>query len=194
MVPPEISELQTSEEGMIEQLSTISWFAAAGLMAVYVWQSAWRPGMWAVLLLVCCALREMDYHRIFTGQSLLSSRFYFKGQVPWEQRLLGLAIIALLTYAVWCFFRAALPRWWQGLKRKEGPALAVAAVFGLGLLSKGIDRLHGTLSDFGLWHERSLPITFAIVEEVLELGMPLLTLVAILHFWWNSRSSSRAAN
>lgn len=190
IMPVDAARFYVTEEGPIEILSWIGWFLAAGILAVIVWRSAWRRGWWAILLLLCCTLRELDFHRRFTGQSILSTRFFFKGNAPWEQRMLGLFIVLILGYACVRVSLDLLPRWWDGIKRRELASLIMVAVLALVPLSKALDRLHGTLTDFGLWHQKDLPITFSILEEVSEFAMPYFAILAILQFYIMSRSKA----
>ena len=172
----------TAEHGPIET-ATAMLFLVSALFALLVFLPVRRTRNSAValaLLLVACAAREMDLHIHLTGMSILKSRFYL-GDAPLAHKLGGLAVLGLLALAGLYLLRRHGRQLLQGLR--NGNAAAITAVTMVATLvgTKLLDRSLGVLSEsFGIRSSDSVYALQAVVEEPLELGLPVLVMVGLV--------------
>lgn len=177
-----------SEQGPYEQLSLVFWL----LLAAYiVWR--WRPGNASVYCLAAGALiaagREASLHKAFYGVSVLKVNFYTLPDVPLLHKLLigsvVLILLAALLYSLWL-----LIDWLRqgGWRRESGQIMIV----GVGLLvgTKVLDRLNSVLRvDFDIRLSALVAENVVILEESLEMALPLVLLIAAWRLWREQQES-----
>ena len=173
---PEHYRALLSENQGIEALTASGFLAAALFLAASVRLA--RDWHGPLLLLACC-LRELEMHKRFTTMSLLKSRFYLGDTVPMGEKLVGLAILALLAFAactlLWRYGRTAWNGLWQGLA-VETRVLSAAFLLVFSQSIDGIDRKLRPLMSFTRDEVRLL----GAFEEIIELAIPLLIIWAVL--------------
>lgn len=187
---PELIDI-TSESGPIEQATAVGYLVAA-LAPWWLRPAGVRPALMLGLSLtmLAFALRELSWHQLWTGHSVLGLRFYLNGEASVAQRVTVLAVllpVAIALGVLACRGRAT----WQAARR-GAPAAGTALVFvALLFATKGIDRSLNMLAEiFHLtWPLWLVGLQFSL-EETLELALPLL---ALLGFWQGRRQLASAA-
>lgn len=182
--PSEVIALM-SEEGPVEVLTAIAFLA----IAPAVWLLRRRgdpPGTLAALsaVFVFFCARELDWHKVWTGTSVLRVSYYY-GPAPLLHKLTALAALAVFALAIgWLLMRHARG-WWDSLRAGDAVAHSVAAFIGTILVAKGLDRSYSVLTeDFGWSLSATTQAAVNAIEECLELT---LSAIALLALWQNRR-------
>jgi hypothetical protein len=173
------------ENGIIESATVLGY----ALCLVFL---AWKGGLsylkkyhYAVLLVILFMLRELDFDKKFTTMGVLKSKFYVSPVVPVAEKAIGAMVIALLIYAaVQCIRRHA-----RNLIRGLGSACAVSIGICLVLVflavSKSLDGIGRKLHDLGIEISSRTSDVSAALEEILELGIPVILILAAAAFFKN---------
>lgn len=184
--PQRVIELM-GEEGPVERLTAIGFFLIAPL--VWLLRRRGDPGATLAALaavFIAFGAREMDWHKVWTGTSVLRVSYY-TGPAPMQQKLIALAALAVVVLALGrLVLRHARPTW-QALRRGEPVAVSVAVFIATIVLAKGLDRSYSILTeDFGWPLTIGVQAAIVAVEECLELT---LILIALLGLWQNRMRS-----
>lgn len=178
-------DFYVGESGPVQVLS------AAGYLTVVValWREMGSRFIWrhvyfvAIPILMC--LRELDMHNRFTTLSLTKSSFYTSSEVPLPEKMIGVAIVALL---IWCVVSMLIRHWrgfFEGLRSGQAYAYALFLAGAFGVMAKAVDGIASKLEPIGIVVTPKVEQVAIISEEVLELGIPLFFLVAV--FAWSSQ-------
>ncbi len=169
-----------SEQGPFERLSVVFWVGLAAIALV-----ARRPltlgAVCGAYVALCCAARELDWHKAFTDYSVLKPKFYFKADQPLDARMIAGVIVAGLGVSAAVLTLGLLRR----LRREGRPVRpwALVSAMGLALLvgTKLLDRSTGMVQDL-LGHDLSDSVRDIIVsfEEGMEMALPVIFSVAVL--------------
>lgn len=177
-----------SEEGPVERLTAITLFAVAPV----VWLLRRRADATATpaalsLLFVFFGARELDWHKVWTGTSVLRVSYYY-GPAPLLHKAVALAALSVFAAVVgWLVLRHAR-RWWQALRAGDAVAHSVAAFIAAIVLAKALDRSYSVLTeDFGLGLSVAVQAGVNAIEECLELT---LSAIAVLALWQNRQRPS----
>lgn len=156
------------------------------LCALAVWTRAGTSGITRALisvLMLTLTSRELDMDKRFFTRGLFKSTQYLKDDVPLAEKLLSGGILLLilgcflgLLYRERHALRAGLREWHSGIV-----ALGVTAV--LAIVAKSLDGIARKLEPFGITVTDSLIVRLEGAEEVMELTIMALLLVAILAPW-----------
>lgn len=181
--PPDQVIDMMGEEGAVENLTALGFFLVAP--CIWLMRRAGDPprtlAALSIVFLVFCA-RELDWHKLWTGTSMLRVSYYL-GPAPPLHKLVALLVLAAFGLAVgWLVARHARA-WWRGLRALDAVAISVAAFLATIVLAKGLDRSYSILTeDFALAVPMWGKAVVNAVEECLELT---LTLIALLALWQN---------
>lgn len=169
-----------SEEGPFERLSVVFWIGLAAIAVV-----ARRPltlgAVCGAYVALCCAARELDWHKHFTGYSVLKPGFYFKAEQPLGARAAAAVIVAGLGLSAAVVARGL----WLRLRHEGRPLRPWAVVSGIGLAllagTKVLDRSTGMVQD-ALGYDfpegmRNIVVSF---EEGVEMVLPVIFMVAVV--------------
>lgn len=173
-LPPERFKWVFSEAGPFETASEFLWLALAAA-TVIVWRRLTLPVMAAVILCLAAAAREAEFHKAFTGYSVLKVGFYTdlsRGLGPKLIAGVFVAIVVASAVIILIRLRELLPTW-----RAHRRPWAVAAGLAIGGLAglKALDRLPGILAEsFGVMVPRVVMPTVSALEEGMEAALPVL--------------------
>ena len=171
-----------AETGPFEELSPWLWLLlGASIVAVH---RKLTPGVAAgVVLCVACAAREWDWHKSFTGYSVLKPGFYLTTEHPLTHQILaGAAVLAVGASAAILLYKFISLRPWASSPRPAWLLALLFAVFMLAL-TKVLDRTPGILrGDFGIELAGPVLLLFGALEEGLEMLLPLYFAGLVLAF------------
>ena len=142
-----------------------------------------------IVLVALFGFRELDFDKRFTTMGILKSRFYLSAEVSPIEKLMGLMVIALLLWAVIKIVRNHLASTIANLVEFNERAVGVVMIFVLLAVSKSIDGLARKLKPFGIETSQQVSFLASSVEEVMELGIPILIFV-VFHSWFRSRTAT----
>lgn len=166
----------TREGGPVELCSAGFYLLAlAALCARSPVGRAW-PGMIALLAMF---LRELDADKRFTDEGLLSTKI-FVYDIPVWQKLLAAGVLAVLLVAAGALIWRGAARLFRGLAERRTWSIYFASAVVLAVVSKSVDGLGRKLAPFGLRVPENVNARAGQMEEVMEIGIPVLLLMAIL--------------
>lgn len=168
------------EGGLIETLSVIGYGICILLMFLLWGLRQTRARWYFPVMMALFAGRELDMDKIPFTEGLLKSRQYIGDTVPTGERIITslilLAIIATVLTLIWRETR----RFARGLRMRSPAAFAVLiGILFIGVY-KTIDGLGRKLLGFGIEISQNLDRTAALIEEIGELGIPVMFGLAII--------------
>jgi len=176
--PWHFTEAVIKEGGPIESLSAIGYFIAMALLILR--GRKWNSFSYVTFLLFLFGLRELDFHNRFTTMSLSKITFYVSPKVPLLEKMIGVIILLLLLYILAHLVKRHLGDFMNALKQKEPAAIGVGLGVLFMFLTKTLDGLGRKLASMGITLNNNLEQATTIIEEVFELGIPLLFIIAIV--------------
>lgn len=177
-LPPERYAALLAESGWIESLTAFGFIAAAGMLLVL--RRPTSTEWWGPVLLIACALRELEMHRRFTTMSILKSRFYLSDGVPLGEKLAGLLVLCLLALGCCRLLWYHRLSFWHGLKTGSLAAGCVASAVFVLVLSQSIDGVARKLAPWGVELSDIQVRIWGAFEEIIECAIPLLLMTATL--------------
>ena len=173
----------TKDGGIIQLATCVVLCLAVALALVRVITQEQPVLKWveASYILSIYAMREMDFHRIFTAEHVTRLKLY-TGPFPLEEKLIGGTIMLLFIVIAVHFLITNVPLLIQGLKKRV-PRAWYFIVWGL-LLGGAqlIDKPH--------LFKISMK---SLIEETMELGAAMLMVFILLSFPLNVRRLLRRA-
>jgi hypothetical protein len=179
-LPPASVESWMGESGPVERVTA----AAYALCAVAVWllrrhgdDCRTSVALSAVMLGFC--MRELDWHKAFTGTSVLRVSWY-AGPASLQAKLVAaLLVFGFAAALAWLVVRHARA-WWRGLRERRAVAVTMLMFLLALLMAKSLDRSVSILhSDFGVHVALKWQALRTAFEEWLELGLALLALLGL---------------
>lgn len=180
-VSPATLEVWTGEAGFFEIGSAVGWFTLAAVLAVLAFAGIDRRfSVPAGIILLAFGMRELDWHKAFTADSMLKSNYYLELPAPLLETAISAAVVlgllSLLSYLVVTFARPLL----HALRRREAGAMTLANGIVLLVFSKLVDRSLSVAGDDWGW---LLPAWAThlqrAVEEPLEFFLPIFFALAL---------------
>jgi hypothetical protein len=179
--PPADVERIMGETGPVEMLTA----ATYALCAVAIW---WARGgvddlrsvaASSVVMLAFC-MRELDWHRHFTGTSVLRLSWYAGPASVGAKLAAASVLLVVLAALAWLVLRHAREVW-QGWRERRPMAVTLMAFLATLVLAKALDRSVGILvGDYGV----DVPLVWKALrtafEEWFELGLSMLVMLALL--------------
>lgn len=175
------------EAGPIERASAIGYFLCAGYMIVSGGRKFVKRYNYIIVLVTLFGFRELDFDKRFTTMGILKSRFYLSSEVSPIEKLMGLMVIALLLWAVIKIVRNHLASTIANVVEFNERAVGLVMIFVLLAVSKSIDGMARKLKPFGVETSQQVSFLASSIEEVMELGIPILIFV-VFHSWLRSRT------
>ncbi len=143
-----------------------------------------------VLIPILFALRELDFDKRFTTMGILKLKFYFSDKVPLNEKIVGLLVIALLAYVVISIIKNHLKDFLINLKQGSPVAIGALLIFLAAGISKSVDGIGRKLSSLGINISENFSNIALVVEEILELGIPIL-LLATYYVYFSMQNSKK---
>ncbi|MEE4262194.1 MAG: hypothetical protein V2I56_05850 [Desulfobacteraceae bacterium] len=130
---------------------------------------AFKWGQLSYLLMIY-AMREMDFHRLFTAEHVSRWKLY-AGPFPLQDKVIG-GVVVLLTLAVMLYFIGSNFRhFWQSLKARQSWAVHVIIWAVLLFSSQMLDKSR--------WHGIFAEVT---LEENMEFGAAIMIFMVLLKY------------
>ncbi|MFG6564622.1 hypothetical protein ACGYLI_10390 [Sulfitobacter sp. 1A13421] len=168
-----------AEGGFYESLSVVGYILCI-LALVWTLRAAVLRVWYLPLVLAVMAARELDLDKSLFTRGLFKARQYTGEGVPLGERLIAALILALIVTAILLMlWRHARP-YLTALFRGRAWAGAVLLGIGFTVAYKLLDGIARKLAPLGIEVSADAERTAFVVEEIGELGIPVMFLVAIL--------------
>jgi len=168
-----------AEGGFYESLSVVGYLLCI-LALVWTLRGAVLRVWYLPLVLAVMAARELDLDKILFTRGLFKARQYTGEGVPLGERLIaGLVLALIVTAILLMLWRHARP-YLTALFRGRAWAGAVLLGIGFTVAYKLLDGIARKLAPLGIEVSADAERTAFVVEEIGELGIPVMFLVAIL--------------
>lgn len=177
-VDPDLKNTLIKEGGLVESLSAIGYFIC--LLALFLLKGTEHRGLgYVMFVMLIFGLRELDFDKRFTTWNVSRIELFPSPSIPIIERIIGAVILLPFFYSIFmlvkCHFRELL----SAARRMEPYAIGVC--FGILLLcvSQILDGLKHKFAVIGITAEGDVDQLVRGMEEILELGVPLMFLIAI---------------
>lgn len=171
-----LGEARFTEAGALELASAAGYLLA---LAVFAARALHPRHCWPVpVLLLAGAARELDLDKRLTDPGLLQARLY-TGDAPLAVKLAGLAVVVAILAAAFVLVVRDGPGWVRALSAGARRAWWAVAALALAAASKSLDGVGRKLRPLGIEVAEVLDTAAALVEEVLELGIPIAIVLAM---------------
>ena len=91
-----------------------------------------------MMLMMMAAAREMSWHKEWTSDSILKSRFYLSPETPILEKIIGASVLLFLIYATFQLIKR-VPIFITDLWRFHAESIGIAMAIGLLVIAKAID-------------------------------------------------------
>ena len=174
------------EYGPIEG-ATVAVYAAVLGDCIYLALSGIARAAWTGAVFVALPLlRELDFHKAYTLMSVTSTRYWRSGVPPWTEKAVAAAVFAALLVLALLALRITWKPFWHRLRGLQPDAVTLAAAPVLALAASALDKL--VFIDIIVPPEA---VIFRAIEESLELGAAVCTLLALVLWRRASRVRER---
>lgn len=165
----------------VENLTLVGYALAIALLLGWS-RAAWRFRLYSAAVLAVLAMRELDLHKAFTSDSFMKLSYYARGEDPILGRIVaGLVMLAILALLV-RYLAYGRPLLAALAARRRDAESALSAVLLLPV-SKALDSILGLLAKhLGHRPTDNERLWFGLIEETLELAIPLVVVLAVVQF------------
>jgi hypothetical protein len=172
------------EGGLVESISAIGYFVCAICLSTN--KTKIKDHIYLIIILIGFGLRELDFHTRFTSMGIFNIKFYFSQSIPGLEKLIGIFIILICIYIVVNIMRIYFFDFMIGLKRIEPHSIGIMLGVLFLCVSKSLDGLSRKLDFIGIVAASDIIKLANDMEEILELGIPIMFLIAIEAFYHKS--------
>ncbi len=178
----------TKEDGWIE-VTTVILYAAAILALLVSCRFDRRFFAHSAFIVALMGARELDLHKAFTTDSVLTTRFFFRDHVDLPEKLIAGAVLLVLLVITLRYLRN-WRRLRDGLTLRSPAAISAALAILLMPATKSLDAFGRVAKGLGF------EITFnidavGIVEESLEMAIPVLIVLSVVQYTLARRADDR---
>ncbi len=175
--------LWIKEGGIIETLSVVGYFLCVVLILLKGGWSYIKKYYYFFILIILFGLRELDFDKRFTTMGIFKSKFYVSSSVPMVEKFMGLLVITVLLYIVVSIFKNHSKGFFSKIKKLSPVHVGALITFLTIVFSKSIDGIARKLGYLNIIMDEQTADRFEVVEEVLELGIPLLIFATLLMYF-----------
>ena len=174
-----------AEGGLFESLTVYLYIFCLILICVkWPWQKI-LSNWYLSVLIILFALRELDYDKAHFTHGVLKSRQYFSDLVGLPELLISIVVLIFILTVLTLIVLKERNNFIKGIIDLKQSQLAVLASIILVIVTKTID---GMERKFGIDLSPSGERFSLIVEEVGEMGIPIMFAIAILS--WRNKSQT----
>lgn len=182
LLPTDLAAILVKENGPVETLSATGIFVAAFWLFLEGWRGRIGDGYSAALLVSTLGLRELDFHTRFTTMGIFKTRFYISDQVPGGEKIIASLIVMLILVLAMRYGKRNILPFWHALRSRRMYAITLGLSLGCIVVSKMLDSYTGPIEPLVACFSIDPRIYLRVVEETLELAIPLYLLLSIHYF------------
>ena len=174
-----------AEGGLFESLTVYLYIFCLILICVkWPWQKI-LSNWYLSALIILFALRELDYDKAHFTHGVLKSRQYFSDLVSLPELLISIVMLIFILTVLTLIVLKERNNFIKGVINLRQSQLAILASIILVIITKTID---GMERKFGIDLSQSGERFALIVEEVGEMGIPIMFAIAILS--WRNKNQT----
>jgi hypothetical protein len=142
-----------------------------------------------VFFIVFFMFRELDFHTRFTTMGLFKSKIFVSGNVSIIEKIIAAAFILLFIYFTYLIVRKDLKSFFRSFKNHSAISygILIVAVL-LGVTKFFLDGIGRKLGMAGIQLGKNMPVYFAALEEILELGIPIILLIIFTAYFYDNKT------
>ena len=165
------------EGGLFESLTVYGYiFCLILIFATWPWRKIMSKWYFSALIIIF-TLRELDYDKAHFTHGVLKSKQYFSDLVGMYELLISIGVLIFILAILASIILREKNSFFKGIKDLKQSQLAVFASIILVIVTKIID---GAERKFGIDLSQSGKQIAQIIEEVGEMGIPIMFAIAIL--------------
>lgn len=183
------------KEGAPIESATV-WIYGIGILLL-IWK---RPIEWiagnflAAIVILFLLLRECDFDKAFTTLGIFKKRFYLSAEVPVLEKAIVILILLLFFAVILTLLKKYGPWLSKNVLAGHRSAWGIFTAFSLAFVSKIIiDGLPRKLSGAGIETPEMIEKYHVALEEVLELGIPISIVLAVVYQAWPQAETTPSA-
>ena len=174
-----------AEGGLFESLTVYLYIFCLILICVkWPWQKI-LSNWYLSALIILFALRELDYDKAHFTHGVLKSRQYFSDLVSLPELLISIVVLIFILTVLALIVLKERNNFIKGVVNLRQSQLAILASITLVIITKTID---GMERKFGIDLSPSGERFALIIEEVGEMGIPIMFAIAILS--WRNKNQT----
>lgn len=175
---------QLSREGRLIEDVTVVLYLCVVLYLLFVASGRRRFRYHSAFVVLLFTLRELDMHSRLTSIRINNFSYYIEPTTPLLERVAVGAVLLISLYALIRYMINYGRKLVSGVRNRYASALTVAAALLITLITKLLDSAPRILREsFATTLSREVKTPMRVIEEILELGIPLLMLLACLQYW-----------
>ena len=182
LLPAETVNYLFKENGIIETASVVGHLVACGWLFYTGLRGNHKPSLLTGLFILLLGLRELDFHSRFTTIGIFRTKFFISPDVPLIEKTVGTVIVALLAYAIITYCRQNYSLFIKSLRAGKAWAFNTSLAIAFMVLSKWLDSGPDSLEWIISLIHRDPVMCMWIFEEVMEMAIPALILLAIFQY------------
>jgi hypothetical protein len=179
-LPESLAYFIIKERGPVENAQVFFYVTGAIVSWIYARQKIWKGGYHGSLILLIFALRELDFHKKFTGISITRTKYYFHSDAAFFAKLLSALIVISIIVLFILFIKKNIKVFFQDVRANKNWALSVLAGLVCIILAIFVDSSLSNLELLGMEVSRHGHIIKIAVEELIELAIPFFFLNSLL--------------
>lgn len=191
-LPEDLAAELIDEDGPVETLQVILYIIGAIICFVYKMRKNWCGGLSAGFLLLMLAFRELDFQIKFTEISITRTKFYFSLDISLTAKMLGGIVVLSILFVLITFAWRNLSDLISGIRNhKIWSILTMNGVIFI-VLAMLIDRSLRHLESIGFEATERMKLIKTFFEEMAELAIPVLFLIALVTYGISSCKSHKS--
>lgn len=176
------AEKLSREGNFIENLTVILYFSGI-VYLLFIASGDWKFRYYSAFVVSLFVLRELDMHSRLTSIRINNFSYYIEPTIPLVERVAVGAVLLICAYALIRYMINYGRHLVSGLRSRYGYSLTTVAALLVMLIAKLLDSAPRILREnFAIILSNKVKIPMRVVEETLELCIPLLILLACLQY------------
>ncbi len=176
------AEKLSREGNLIENLTVILYFSGI-VYLLFIESGNWKFRYYSAFVVSLFVLRELDIHSRLTSIRINNFSYYVEPTIPLVERVAVGIVLLICTYALIRYMINYGRHLISGMRNRYGYSLTTVAALVVMLIVKLLDSSPRILHEnFVIILSNEVKMAMRVVEEMLELGIPLLILLACLQY------------
>jgi len=179
-------DLLLKEGGLIESASAIGYFLCAATIIYKGGLSYLKERYYLFIIIVFFMLRELDFDKKF-GFKIFKLRSYTGNTEPFAAKVLGAIVVFFLLYLLFKIIHVHAKDFFLDIRKGTTVSVGVFIAGCLIVVSKSLDGLARKLAGV-VEISKQTDIYASALEEVLELGIPIILFLTILAYFQRNKA------